>query len=71
LYNDDLRSIKISFPSVELQKRYVDEIIALNRQADDLQSLYKKKLAALDELKKSRLQKAFSGELTKDKLEAA
>jgi type I restriction enzyme S subunit len=71
LYNDDLRSIKISFPSVELQKRYVDEIIALNRQADDLQSLYKKKLAALDELKKSLLQKAFSGELTKDKLEAA
>ncbi|KKL80518.1 hypothetical protein LCGC14_2003980, partial [marine sediment metagenome] len=34
-------------------------------KTNDIQRIYRKKLLDLDELKKSILQKAFSGELTK------
>lgn len=71
LYNDDLRAIKISFPSIQRQRELVNKITVLYPQVQDLQILYKKKLTALEELKKSLLQKAFSGELTKNKQEAA
>ncbi|PKM29044.1 MAG: hypothetical protein CVV07_12135 [Gammaproteobacteria bacterium HGW-Gammaproteobacteria-11] len=71
LYNDDLRSIKISFPSLEQQKSLVCMMVDLNKKTQSLQSQYIRKLADLDELKKSLLQKAFSGELSKGDKAAA
>jgi type I restriction enzyme S subunit len=38
-------------------------IEALSSETQRLESLYQRKLAALDELKKSLLHRAFSGEL--------
>ena len=66
LYNDDLRKIKISFPSIKEQKRIIPKMIELSNQTLQIESNYKKKLANLEDLKKSILQKAFSGELTEN-----
>lgn len=63
LYNDDLRKITIAFPSLEVQKDLVLIFNEMNQQAQKLETLYKQKVDALDELKKSVLQKAFEGEL--------
>jgi len=64
LYNDNLKSIKISFPkSLKTQQAIVKQLDALRAKTQQLQRIYEKKLADLDELKKSILQKAFSGEL--------
>lgn len=63
LYNDDLRKIVINFPSIKKQKELIPQIKKLQEQTDFLQEKYKKKLANLEELKKSILEKAFKGEL--------
>jgi type I restriction enzyme, S subunit len=49
-------------PLVELN-RFVARIDELAAETQHLQSLYQQKLVALDELKKSLLHQAFSGEL--------
>ncbi|WP_207903107.1 restriction endonuclease subunit S [Rheinheimera sp. D18] len=67
LYNDDLRRIKISFPAPNIQKQLVKNISLLSEKIEIVQANYVKKLDSLDELKKSILQKAFTGELTKSK----
>ncbi len=54
----------ISYPSINEQKNIVDKLQALNSKCKDLEGVYNKKLKLIDELKKSILQKAFSGELT-------
>jgi len=64
LYNDDLRRIKISFPDKVEQKRLVEKMVKLNDQTQTINIGYLQKLKNLIELKKSILQKAFSGELT-------
>lgn len=56
-----------SFPvplSLEEQKIIVDSIRKAELEINRLTNIYQKKLIAIDELKKSILQKAFSGELT-------
>ncbi len=63
LYNDDLRRIKINFPIKESQKSIVEGINKLKEQTKQLENQYQQKLDNLEELKKSILQKAFSGEL--------
>lgn len=63
LYNDDLRSIKINFPSIPEQKGLITKFLKIRLESEKLETLYQKKIAALDELKKSILQKAFAGEL--------
>lgn len=65
LYNDDLRRIKISFPSISEQKQIIPKMEELNNQTNQIELHYKQKLKNLEELKKSILQKAFAGELTK------
>jgi type I restriction enzyme S subunit len=45
------------------QERILSIMDALREQTDRLASIYQQKLAALDELKKSLLHQAFSGEL--------
>jgi type I restriction enzyme S subunit len=64
LYNDNLKSIKITFPkSLEQQQTIVQQLDALRAETQKLEAIYQKKSENLDELKKSILQKAFSGEL--------
>ena len=64
LYNDNLRRIVIAFPeSLQEQRRIVAQLDALSEETQRLAMLYKRKLAALEALKKSLLHQAFSGEL--------
>jgi type I restriction enzyme S subunit len=57
-------NLTISFPkSKSEQKKYVVKFDALSVESQKLQEIYLKKIADLNELKKSILQKAFNGEL--------
>ena len=51
------------FPSVTEQKVIVQKLDALSNETKKLEAIYSQKLNDLEELKKSVLQKAFSGEL--------
>lgn len=55
--------IKISYPSLSEQKSIVTRLDKLSVETKKLKSIYKQKLADLEELKKSILKKAFNGEL--------
>ena len=63
-----LKKIEISFPSSLVdQAHIVARLDALSVESERIESLYQCKLAALDELKKSLLHQAFSGQLTSAK----
>jgi len=67
LYNDNLKQIKFSHPrSTQEQRQLISKIDALSKEIKELETIYKRKIESLDELKKSILKKAFSGELTKE-----
>jgi type I restriction enzyme, S subunit len=56
--------VVVSFPeSLPEQRRIVAKLDAIKAETDKLETIYRKKLADLEELKKSILEKAFSGEL--------
>jgi len=60
-----LKEIAIYFPeSIPEQQAIVAKLDTLSTETKKLEAIYKKKLADLDELKKSILHKAFEGELT-------
>lgn len=62
--DSEVKGIYISFPkSINEQKKIVKILDSLSTEAKRLESIYKKKLEDLEELKKSVLQKAFIGEL--------
>jgi type I restriction enzyme S subunit len=62
----DIRELKLSeLPSIQTQQKLTKELKDLRSQGDRLETIYRKKLAALNELKQSILQKAFTGQLTK------
>ena len=64
LYNSNLSSIKIVFPkSLEEQKNILKKINLISLETKRLEAIYLQKINDLEELKKSVLQKAFSGEL--------
>jgi type I restriction enzyme S subunit len=63
LYNDDLRRIKISFPSLKEQRRLVDHMVQLDEETRQLETTYQQKLSELAGLKKAVLGAAFRGEL--------
>ena len=64
LVKSDLLNIDVLFSSsVKEQQTIVSQLDALSAETQKLEAIYKKKLADLEELKKSVLQKAFSGEL--------
>ena len=54
-------------PPLREQRRIADNLESLRDLTQRLESIYRQKLAALDELKKSLLHQAFSGQLTRDK----
>ena len=59
-----LNSIPIPIPkSVETQSKIVESVESLQEETQRLARLYERKLAALEELKKSLLHQAFTGEL--------
>lgn len=59
-----LSSLQISFPkSISEQIAIIQKLDELSLECKKLESIYQKKIIALDELKKSILQKAFSGQL--------
>jgi type I restriction enzyme S subunit len=59
----NFKSTPLCLPGVDKQKHLVSKLDALNEETQHLTSIYQRKLAALDELKKSLLHKAFNGEL--------
>ena len=62
--NSSLEGVLLSYPRLlNEQKVIVEKLDSLSSQTQALESLYKQKLALLEELKKSILHKAFSGEL--------
>lgn len=64
LYNEDLRQVVVVFPkSHDEQRNIVFQLNALTEETHRLDDLYRQKIAALDELKKSLLHQAFSGQL--------
>ena len=59
----DINRVPFCYPRVERQDEIVQEMKDIDSEARNLESLYTRKLAALDELKQSLLQQAFSGQL--------
>jgi type I restriction enzyme S subunit len=60
----ELRGFPIPLPPLGEQENLADDFQKLREQSKLLESIYNRKLAALEALKKSLLQQAFSGELT-------
>jgi type I restriction enzyme S subunit len=58
-----IREILIPFPPIIEQHRVADQIEKVAVETQRLASIYHRKLAALDELKKSLLHRAFTGQL--------
>jgi type I restriction enzyme S subunit len=58
-----LDDIVLSFPPIEKQNEVVRQLDALSIEIKKLETIYEQKIKDLEELKKSVLQKAFSGEL--------
>ena len=64
LHLEEIREVVIPFPkSIKEQQLIVKKFDKLSTQTKQLEAIYEKKLANLEELKKSILQKAFNGEL--------
>ncbi|MFV0217077.1 restriction endonuclease subunit S [Empedobacter falsenii] len=62
---NDLKNLEVTFPlSLEKQNEVVETLENLNIYLDNLHNTYQQKLANLEELRKSILEKAFRGELT-------
>jgi type I restriction enzyme, S subunit len=59
-----LKSYPIPLPPLKDQQTIVTKLDALSSETKKLETIYQQKLANLDELKKSILQKAFAGELS-------
>jgi type I restriction enzyme S subunit len=59
-----LAGFKVVIPPVEIMPKVIKEIKFMKGEIEKVADIYTSKILALDELKKSILQKAFSGELT-------
>ncbi len=60
---ENVRNIIIPFPQIREQKAIVQKLDALSVETKKLEANYQQKINDLEELKKSILQKAFSGQL--------
>lgn len=58
-----LKTVSIGYPSLKAQQTIVQKLDALSTETKKLEAIYQQKINDLEELKKSVLQKAFSGEL--------
>ena len=57
------KELRLRMPEIGVQHVLVDRIMDFEAETQHLASLYQRKLAALDELKKSLLHQAFNGQL--------
>ncbi|WP_339837294.1 restriction endonuclease subunit S [uncultured Flavobacterium sp.] len=60
---EKIKNIPIFLPTIKEQKTIVQKLDALSTETKKLEAIYQQKINDLEELKKSVLQKAFSGEL--------
>lgn len=58
-----IQEMQISLPSIQEQQTIVQKLDALSLETKKLETIYRTKIADLEELKKSILHKAFNGEL--------
>jgi type I restriction enzyme S subunit len=58
-----IKSLPICLPPLETQQTIVHQLNTLQTETQKMEAIYQKKIADLEELKKSVLQKAFAGEL--------
>lgn len=66
----DIRAFKIyNLSGIDTQQTIVRQLDSIQLETQKLEAIYQKKLDDLEELKKSILQKAFSGELTEREVE--
>ena len=63
LNQQTLSALRVPFPSVSQQKALVARLESISEETQRLESIYRQKLAALDALKKSLLNQAFTGVL--------
>jgi type I restriction enzyme S subunit len=63
-----LNKISIPLPPLKDQQTIVHQLDALRAETQKLEAVYQRKIADLEELKKSILQKAFSGQLSESGL---
>jgi type I restriction enzyme S subunit len=59
----DLRNVTLSFPPLKEQERIAAKLDALTEETQRLASIYKRKITALEALRKSLLHQAFTGQL--------
>ncbi len=65
-----LKKIRISFPKdLQTQEEIIRKLEEFETQINGLEAIYKQKLTALNELKQSILQQAFTGQLTAEQAE--
>ena len=62
---DDLKQFHVLYPPIHEQQRIAAQLDALIEGTQRLESVCQRKLAAFDEMKKSLLDQAFTGQLTK------
>ncbi len=60
-----IKDFEFARPSITEQRHIADNLEALRTETQHLESIYQRKLDALDELKKSLLCQAFTGQLTR------
>lgn len=63
----DLKKMPVPLPNLENQKQIVTKVDLLSQEVEKLETIYQRQIDNLEELKRSLLQKAFSGELTASK----
>lgn len=61
---NDLKKMPINLPSLQSQKKIILQLDKLSTETKALENIYQQKLDHLEDLKKSILKKAFSGELS-------
>lgn len=66
-----LHRFKLPIPPLSVIEKFVEQFDELRLETQRLEAIYQRKLAALNELKQSILQKAFTGELTADTTQQA
>ena len=66
---EHLFAYKLKLPSIKEQQIIVQKLEALSNETKKLEAIYQQKINDLEELKKSVLQKAFSGELKTNAVE--
>lgn len=64
-----IKNVCFYLPPIETQQTIVQKLETLSAETKKLESIYQQKINDLEELKKSVLQKAFAGELTRKGIE--